>query len=419
MEAHVGVDACLISIEREEDLQPAALVAANALLASRVGHHDAAEAWFNLAIERARDIESKAALVYRSSLAMLRRGRTDCIPRLEEYAAVDSSLAAGLNATLATAYVIADRPAEAMRRAHVARDILAGQDRSIQRTRTLYQIAYVALRTGEFEEAKTFARETVESARRHNDYDIAARGFSLLYELAHHIDCDPRSALRYIEMVEICATESGDEAVRTWANMAGFYLEIEAGNVPAAHARESALKAEDIVQSVDLTSATLVPAQALRCSWRRDFAQAHRLVAESGETQPTPEFRAFRFSESALYAAASGAVEEARAAIESSEWTLTHASCNSRARIMAQAFCTLAAALAIGIESAEARVARLERMREEAPPSMNAVITAVRAVYDSWCGKPNHAELLDSFAALREHYFGGISMLLEALPVPS
>lgn len=419
MEAYVGVDACLDSIEREEGLQPAALVAANALLASRVGHHDAAEAWFNLAIERASDLESKAALVYRSSLAALRRGLTECIPRLEQYADLDSTLSAGLNATLATAYVIDDRPHDAMRRAYRARDILADAGSASQRTRTLYQIAYVALRTGEFEEAKTFAHEAVESARRHNDYDIAARGYSLLYELAHDIECDPRAALRYVEMVEACAAQSGDEAVRVWATMAGLYIEIEAGNISAARVRESALKAVDIVQSAELTSGTLVPAQALRCAWRRDFAQAYRLVAESGESQPTPEFRACRFAESALFAAAAGNVEDARAAIESAEWTLSHSSCNCRARIMALAYCTLATGLSLGVEAAQPRLQRLERLRDEASPPMDAVIVAVREVYENWRGASNHEALLDAFAMLRVQYFGGISMMLEALPVPA
>ena len=85
---------------------------------------------------------------------------------------------------------------------------------------------------------------------------------------------------------------------------------------------------------------------------------------------------------------------------------------------MALAFCTLAAALAIGLDSAEGRIGKLERLRDEAPPSMNAIITAVRAVYENWCGSANHEDVLSAFAALREHYFGGISMLFEALPVP-
>ncbi|MGH7736331.1 MAG: hypothetical protein ACREMP_00425 [Candidatus Tyrphobacter sp.] len=421
MEAYASsVDVCLNSIERDEENAAAARVAANALLASRIGHHDAAEAWFNVAIEHAHDVEAKAALVYRSSLELVRRGRTECTSRLEQFADVPSTLRAAINATLATAHIMADRAPEAMRFASRARDILTTDAESAQRARTLYQIAFVAMRTGQFEDAKTFSREAVESARRHKDHDIAARGYSLLYELAHHIDCDPRAALRYVELVESCAAESGDEMVRAWATMTGLYIDIEAGNLAGARARERALRAVDIVQSVDLGSSTLVPAQAMRCAWRRDFAQAYRLVAESGETQPAPELRAYRFAEAALYAAAAGEIENARVAIESAEWALSHSqSSMPKARVTSLAYCALASALAVGVESAESKIARLESVADEVPATMDALIAAVRAIYDYWCGVENHAELLDAFAVLHEQYFGGISMLFEALPVPS
>lgn len=418
MEAYIGVEACLSTIEREEKLAEAALVAANAMLASRIGHHDAAEAWFNLAIERARDVESKAALVYRSSLDLVRRGRTDSIPRLEEYADLDTTLSAALNATLATAYVIADRSHDAMRRAYRARDILASEAPSSQRARTLYQIAYVSLRTGEIGDAKTFARESVESARRADDFDIAARGYSLLYELAYSIECDPRAALRYIEMAEACSRQSGDASVRSWATMGAFYIEIEAGNVSSATVRESGLTAADVVQSAEITSETLVPAQALRCAWRRDFAKAYRLVAESSESQATVDRRAHRFAESAIYAAAAGAIEEARTAIESAEWMLSHESFKSKTYVETLAYTMLASALATGIESAGSRRTRLLALRDEMPPSMVAVIDAADAVYRNWQGAQNHEELLGAFAGLREQYLGGISMLFEALPLP-
>lgn len=418
MEAYVGVEACLSTIEREEKFVAAAVVAANAMLASRIGHHDAAEAWFNLAIERARDVESKAALVYRSSLDLVRRGRFDMIPRLEEYADLDTTLAAALNATLATAYVLADRAPDAMRRAYRARDILTGDAPSSQRSRTLYQIAYVSIRTGQIGDAKTFAHEAVESARRDNDYDIAARGYSLLYELTYSIECDPRSALRYIEMAEACAERSGDAHVRAWATMGALYIEIEAGNIAAAAERERALTAVDVVQSAEMTSETLVPAQALRSAWRRDFAKAYRLVAESSESQATIDRRAHRFAESAIYAAAAGAIEEARTAIESAEWMLSHEAFKTKTHVETLAYTTLAAALATGTESAAPRHKRLLALRDEMPPAMVAVIDAVDAVYRNWQGSDNHEALLAAFAGLRAQYLGGISMLFEGLPVP-
>jgi tetratricopeptide (TPR) repeat protein len=417
MEAYAGVDACLSSIDRDERHRAAAMVAANAMLASRIGHHDAAEAWFNLAIERAEDVESKAALVYRASLALLRRGRTDMIPRLEQYADCVSSLSAALNATLATAYVMAERPNDAIRRAYRARDILASNAASLQRSRTLYQIAYVALRTGELNEAKTFAREAVESARREGDYDIAARGYSLLYELAYIVDCDPRRALRYLRLVESCAAQSGDAHVRAWASMGAFYIAIEAGDMSEALTHERALSAIDIVQGAEEASEALVPAQALRWAWGRDFKRAYSLVAESGESQISTDRRARRYAEAALYAAADGLREESISAIESADWTFSHATFKTKGYIIARAFLMLAAALTLGVDAARPRLEHLRALRGEAPPGIAAFIDATEAVYRSWCGEQNHEQLLASFAALREQYLGGLSMLLEALPV--
>lgn len=418
MEAYAGVEACLSSIERDERYRSAATIAAHAMLASRMGHHDAAEAWFNLAIERAADVESKATLVYRAALAQVRRGRTDMIARLEQYADCVCTLSAALNATLATAYVIADRPADAIRRAYRARDTLAGSDRSAQRSRTLYQIAYVALRTGELNEAKTFAREAVESARRDGDYDTAARGYSLLYELAYIVDCDPRRALRYLRMVDVCAERSGDTHVRAWATMGAFYIAIEAGDMKEALAYERALSAIDIVQSAEETSEALVPAQALRWAWGGDFQRAYSLVAESGESQISPDRRARRFAEAALYAAAGGMTAAARAAIESADWTFSNNTFKTKGYITARAFLALAVALVLGVEAARPRIAQLVALRGEAPPAIGAFIDATRAVVANWSGDRNHEELLAAFAGLREQYLGGLSMLLEALPVP-
>ncbi len=394
-------------------------LAARALLASRMGHHDAAEAWFKSAIDSAPDAESKAALVYRSALATLRRGRTDAIPMLERYARIPTALSAALNATLATAYVLADRPEEARRIAHRARDVLTTEEPVAQRPRTLYQIAYVGLRTGDFTEAKTFAHEAVEAARRVKDNDLLARGYSLLYEIAHHIDCDPAAALRYVELVDACASQTGDVYVRAWALMAAFFIEIEAGNDKAARVREQALSVIDIVQSAELTSETLVPGQALRSAWQRDFSRAHRLVAESAESQGTPDRRACRFAKAALYAAAAGEIGPARDAIESAEWTIAHSRFKSKAHVEALAYCALAAALATGVESAEKPMRRLRALRSEVPRSMEALIDAVEAIYESWSGAANHSALLDAFAALRAEYLGGISMLLEVLPIAS
>lgn len=410
------VQACMSRLV-DEDEGHAALIGIKAALASQVGHHDLAEAWFKQAIELARDPESKAALVYRSSLDLLRQRRSDCIATLEQCVGESGTLQPALHATLATAYVIANRIDDARRSARCARDSLKHATQNLEHARTIHQIGYVALRIGDFAEAKRFANKAVRLALRHGDYDLASRAYSVLYELAHSIECDPPQALRYVEMVANCAAKTGDVHVQVWALMAALYVETERGDAQAMRAFEEALSAIDVVHLE--SDATLLPAQALRRAWSGDFEQAHRLIAESAEAQFSADRRALRFAAVALYAAAAGSIEDARAAIESADWALLDASLNTKQAMQAEAYLVLAAALATGVESAASRLEHFAQACFDVPPPIEALMSSVRAIYENWSGAANHGEVLASFATMRERHLGGVSMLFEALPVPS
>ncbi len=400
------------------DERDAALIAVKAALASQAGHHDAAEAWFNQAIALARDPELEASLVYRSSLGLLRRGRTDCIDALERCAARSSSLETELLATLSTAYVVANRLDDARRAAWRARDQIGRSVRACREPRTLHQIAYAALRCGEFAEAKRFARETVSCALHQGNHDLASRGYSVLYELAQVIECDPEQALRYIEAAGECAAKSGDAHVRVWATMGALYIEADRGNVTAMRALEASLDAVDVVQSPEESGEALLPVEALRRAWNGEFAQAYRLLGESAEVQITADRRALRFAEMALYAAAAGLKDEARTSVDSAEWAMHEALSDTRHALQAQAYLTLAAALASGVADAEPRLTRFLQNRLDHSPTMEALARSVRAVHAYWSGARNHGEVLESLDMMREQHLGGIARLFESLPVP-
>ncbi len=396
----------------------AELAAVRAALASQVGHHDTAEAWFNRAITLAHDPELEASLVYRSSLDLLRRGRTECIESLERCAARPGNLQTELLATLATAYAMANRIEDARRCAWQAREQIGRSVRACREPRTLHQIAYVALRAGETDEAKHFAREAVSFALRQGNYDLASRAYSILYELAYFIECDPAQALRYIEAVGDCAAKSGDVHVRIWVTMGALYIEADRGNAKAMHALENSLNAVDIVTTPEETSEALLPVKALCHGWNGEFAQAHRMLSQSAEVQVTAERRALRFAEIALYAAAAGFREEARTPIESADSALVEARSGTRHALQAQAYLVLAAALANGTAAAEPRLTRFFQNRLDVSPAMQSLARAVRAIFDYWSGARNHGEVLESLGAMRERDFGGIARLLEALPAP-
>ncbi len=395
------------------------LMAVNAVLAAQIGHYDAAEAWFDRAIALTGDPELRAALVYRHALELLRRGKTDCIESLEEYANRPGRLAAALQATLATAYAIASRLDDARRWVWRARATLERESTlRLERARTIHQVAYVALRCGEYSEAKRFASEAVAVALHDGNFDLASRAYSVLFELAYAIECDPIEALRYIELVADSAAKSGDVQVRVWAMMGAICAEAERGNMPAVRALEESLNAVDIVQNPEETSAALLPIEALRAAWRRDFARSYGLLAESAEVQATPDRRAMRFAEVALYAAAAGMHDEARTAIDSADWALRSDGDPTRYALVAQAYLALAVALSMGAAIACERLDRFDAKQLELPASMHALIRGARAVVENWNGAPNHDEVLDAFTAMRASQLGGIAALFEALPLP-
>jgi tetratricopeptide (TPR) repeat protein len=403
----------------EPEPRSGVLVAVSAVLAAQIGHYDAAESWFKRAIALTADPELKAALVYRHALESLRRGKTDCIEVLERSVERPGRLAAALQATLATAYAIANRLDEARRLAWRARETLEVESTlRLDRARTIHQIAYVALRCGDYPEAKRFASEAVAVALHDGNYDLVSRAYSVLYELAHAIECDPVEALRYIELVADSAAKSGDAKVRVWALMGALYNEAERGNTRAVRALEEALGAVDVVQNPDETSLALLPMEAMRAAWGGDFARAHSLLVESAEVQATPDRRAMRFAEVALYAAAAGMRDDARVAIDSADWALNDAAPVTRYSLQAQAYLALAAGLSLDTQNARTRLKRLEAKQLTLPVAIDGLFRAARTIVANWAGDPNHADVLDSLTAMRAAHLGGIADLFEALPFP-
>lgn len=400
------------------DPRGAALTGVAAALESQIGHYDTADAWYRQAVASAGNLEVKIALVYRWSLGLLRRGKSECVELLERYAEVPSRLQAALHATLAAAYTMMDKLDDARRWAWRARETIDGSAvGGIDRARTLHQIAYVSLRCGEYADAKRFANEVVVIALHEGNYDLAGRAYSVLYELAGCIECDPTEARRYIDLVADNATKSGDVKARTWTLLAALDIEAERGNVVAMRELEEALNRLDVIQNPEGTHDVLLPVEALRSAWRCDFARAHRLVAENAEAQPTADRRALGFAEVALYAAAAGLHEEARAAIDSADWSLMNAS-ETRQAFQAQAYLVLASALSLGIENASSRLKKLSDGKLALPNSVDALVRAVQSIVDAWSGSENHGEILNALESLERAHLGGIARLFEALPSP-
>jgi tetratricopeptide (TPR) repeat protein len=400
--------------------QSAMLLATNAVLEAQIGRYDTAEAWFKRAIALASDPEVKGSIVYRWSLDALRRGKTECIAELERYGNRSCSLTAALQATLATAYAIVNRTEDARRWVWCARATLESQPlAAMEQARTIHQIAFVALRCGEFLESKQFATQAVDLALREENYDLAARAYSVLYELAYSIECDNAEARKYVDLVARNTAKSGDAKARVWALCAALAIEAERGDTAAMRKLEYALDEVQLVQYPDLGSDVLLPVTALRSAWSGNFTRAYQLLAESAEAQPTADTRAKRFSEVALYAAAGGMNEEARAAIESADWALIGSPPLTGLALQARAALVLATAISLGVERARTRLDGLRDERNELPASVLTLVHAVRSILDNWDGASNGFDVLESFASMRAAHLGGIARVFEMLPAPT
>ena len=410
------VEAAIASLdETQPDTNPA-VMALKGVLDSQRGRYDSSEAWFRLAIVELDDERLRLNIIYRYALDLFRRGRMDCIELLEPWVqstSVDYVLYPLLCSTLATAYALVNRSAEA--RALIER-AMAGLDPSVpdaSRARAYHQAAYVALRSGDIVEAQTYAARALEVAVPRGLYDVAARAHSLLYEIAHAWEANPRNALEHIENVAAYALKSGDARVRQWALLAAYYIEAERGNGTLMSAIERSLNAAEVLQTTDETTAALLPGQAMRATWSGDFVHAYRLLAHSAEQQVSADRRAERWAEIAMYAAAAGFLPEAQKAVDAARRELSAAK-SGKHSIQAVAYLLVTLSL-LGDDMTWITVRREARITRPAK-SLVALLRAAEILHEHWSEKRNHNGVLSAMDDLRANDLGGIALLFEALP---
>jgi len=387
-----------------------------AILDSQRARFDSAEAWFQLAIHEAPNDDARLMMTYRYALDLLRRGRIDCIELLEPCIASappEHELYPLLCATLATAYAVVDRFGEAQTLIRSAIGELQPTLPDAMRSRAYHQMAYVALRCADTAEARTYAQRVLEIAVPGGLFDLAARAHSILYEIAHAWEPDPREALEHVERVAAFGLKAGDAQIRQWALLAAYYIEAERGNSLAMSAIERSLNAAEVLQTTDETTAALLPGQALRATWSGDFSHAFRLLANTAETQVSRDRRALRWAEIALFATAAGLLHEGRTATAAARTELDGARAGKHS---AQAAAYLLVALALQRDPMTWITVRGVTPITEGSAAIAALIAAANALHDHWLKKRDHIRVLAAMEELREQYLGGVALMFEALP---
>jgi ATP/maltotriose-dependent transcriptional regulator MalT len=407
-----AVDA-LPEVRRDRD---PLILALRAVLDSERARFDTSEAWYRLAIHELGDENLRLQIVHRYAIDLLRRGRLDCIDLLESAiessARIRSELHPLLCSTLATAYALCDRLDDARTLISQAIAHFRPPLPEALLARGYHQAAYVALRCREIADAERYALQAVDIAVRGGLYELAARACSVLYEIAFVWNVNSSEALAHVESVAQFGLKSGDVAIQEWALIAAYYLAAERGDSAAMSAIERSLDVADVLQMAGETTAALIPGQALRATWSGDFAHAYRLLATAGDTA-TPDRRALRWAEIALYAAAAGLREPAADALRTARGQFAGAG-DGKLALQAVVYALIAASL-LGLPQARRVIrsdARLERLR----PPLAALVRAADALDEYWAGNDSHAVLLDSLGELYAFGFAGIAEMLESLP---
>jgi ATP/maltotriose-dependent transcriptional regulator MalT len=397
---------------------PVAL-AVKASLESLHGSFDVAEAWFRDAIAHVEDFGQRGAIVFRFATDLVRQDRRDAIELLAPLVAEGGhglALAVSLAGLLATAYATHKQGELAALTIERALDQLIDVNDSAVRAKLYFQAGYVAFFARDPERAKAYARQAVETAFASHLYDIAARALSILYNIAMDYEDDVRAGRSYLDQLASCSIKAGSRNLLIYATLGQFEIEVLRGNLHESARLDEALQALEVNYSM-FASEMLLPAQALRAAWTGDFHRAYRLLATTAEKQITPMRQSQRYAEIALYAAAAGLHAEAAAAVQPALTLAAKAEPSGKAVAFAKVYIGLTLTL-LGFHVRAARLlSRLSRSNT-LTPRFRQLIDAARTVNDRWSSGRYSADLREALAALDACDFGGIGLLIEALPLP-
>jgi ATP/maltotriose-dependent transcriptional regulator MalT len=397
----------------------AVLLALKGVSESLAGRTDTAESWYLNALQFAKDVQLRATIAHRYAIDLIRQGRAESVELLEPYAAsgtLKGELGAQIHSTLATAYVVATRFDDARAAIDRALRFTASCDSVTLHATIQHQVAWVGLFTGDVAGARQHASRAIELALSCTMYDIAARAYTVLYNITYDLEDDLHASLEVLNAVWDCGLKAGDVRMRLFALTGSFDIAAELGDTERLARMERMLRAHELNYSDQWVGQSLLPSQALRLAARGDFDEAFRLLAPTAERQPTDDRRAERFAEIALYAAGAGYLHEARAAIAGALERVDTLQAGMRRTLRVNAI--LAVALYLVGRRSDAR----ERLQKAAPAEQHAslrtrvLIQALKVLFERWDGAENFDRLLDALEALRTSDFGGIAAVFAALP---
>jgi LuxR family maltose regulon positive regulatory protein len=413
-----AISTALDALPEEARRENGVLLGLRAMIDASLGRFEIAEHSFLAAIRgTAQNPELRMRLVQRYALELVRSDR-DCVPFLEPYAQ-DGSIApqyrVPLLGTIATGYVHRGEHAEA--RAAI-QDALALLDSSLPdetRARLYQQAAYVHRYSGSIEQARAYAQTAVDLALANNMYELAARGYSVLYTIAHDHGDDPILSLQILDKVSECARKGASAQARLFALIAAYEIEVDRGDEAALERLDAEIRENDVALA-RVRNTALLPARAMRSAWSGRFAEAYAQLAPSALQQAADDQRALRGAEIALYAAAAGLISETGEALHGASAALDGIESGSRRAVRARLFLALTELTRNHETGAHRHLSEAERVLSPEMKRLHAFAHAVRTLYRHMLLQTGAEPLSAALERLRSVHLGGLARLISALP---
>jgi DNA-binding CsgD family transcriptional regulator len=316
--------------------------------------------------------------------------------------------------TLATAYAQSQRIDDAVSTVQKALEILPLSVSDTTRARLYQQAAYVYHFLADTKRTETYASLAIELALARGLYEIAARGFSVLYTIRYEAD-NIAGCVEALEHLGECARKSASIQARLFGLMAAYEIEVERGNDDAI-ARIYRELQEAHSTFTPARAQALMPALAIQSAWSGRFQEAYELRASTAQSDSNYERRALRAAETSLYAFASGLHEAGQSALHDAFVSLKQFSRTTLRALLARVFLALAELLRGHHASAHRLLTEVEQRVSSGTPRLQAFVNAVRVQYRMSLGQATTDEWQAAMERLRANHYAGIARLLAALP---
>jgi ATP/maltotriose-dependent transcriptional regulator MalT len=316
---------------------------------AHAGRFEQAEALLHRAAERAGNATIGAQFLLREARVAVNRGNHK-VRGFLEMMVEDRTLPEDTRLEAAAMLVVLlTRCGELVVASRQRESVLAAVGRSASspvRIRVIQRIAVALFEAGEGLAARDLLTGVVEDATRLGMHSLASKACAVLSIIAQNVVHDPSQCLWYAQKASAAAAKGGDIFDLQTAVLLLINIELGRGNADQVAALEKKLGGLRTNDSTRLLQVSRARAECL--AWEGRFEEAYRIYSRSWERSHQVADRIVNAGYCAIYAAASGHLEESASLVTRTDELIDQlgARCDAAATDIARLFCSLALALA-------------------------------------------------------------------------